>query len=122
MQDNNIQRQTSKNDHYFGCIVMFRKFISSAVIFELQLPTVKFTVSHVFDLLTLGMTFFLFFPIPIYFFQFPFGHLFPFSLWTSISLFSSDFYFPFSLWTFIQSRSHFGFLPNFFSLKPYLLY
>ena len=73
-------------------------------------------------------------------FYFPFlsGLLFPFSLWTFISLFSLDFYFPFhfgllfpfflwtfifpfvfgllfsfSLLTFIQSRSHFGFLPNF---------
>ena len=48
--------------------------------------------------------------------------LFPFSFWTFLSLFSLDFYFPFLfgllfpffLWTFIQSRSHFGFLPNFF--------
>ena len=39
---------------------------------------------------------------------------FPFSLWTSISLFSLDFYFPFSPWAFIQSQSHFGFDPNFF--------
>ena len=68
-----------------------------------------------------------------FFFPFLFGLLFPFSLfslnfyfpfslWTFVSLFSLDFYFPFlfgllfpfSLWTFIQSRSHFGFLPNFF--------
>ena len=69
-------------------------------------------------------------------FPFLFGLLFPFFLGTFIfsldfyflfgllfSLFSLDFYFPFifgllfSLWTFIQSRSHFGFLPNFFSYK-----
>ena len=35
--------------------------------------------------------------------------LFPFSLWTFISILL------FSLWTFIQSGSHFGFLPNFYS-------
>ena len=58
-----------------------------------------------FYIVVLGMTFFF---SPIYFFQFLFGLLFPFSLWTFISLFSGDFYFlfgllfPFSLWTFIS--------------------
>ena len=42
-----------------------------------------------------------FYPL-IYFIQFLFGLLFPFSLWTFITLFSLDFYFPFSLWTFIS--------------------
>ena len=55
-----------------------------------------------FYIVVLGMTFFF---SPIYFFQFFFGLLFPFSLWTFISLFSGDFYFLFGLlfflWTFI---------------------
>ena len=55
-----------------------------------------------------------------FYFPFLFGLLFSlFSLefyFLFISLFSLDFHFPFSLWTFIQSRSHFGFLPNFLSL------
>ena len=67
-----------------------------------------------------------FFSHPIYFFQFSFGLLFPFSLWTSISGFSLDFYFPFlfellspfSFWIFISLLFpfYFGFLFSFFSL------
>ena len=55
-----------------------------------------------------------------FYFPFLFGLLFLFflfgllfSLLFLFSFFSLDFYFPFSFWTFIQSRSHFGFLPNF---------
>ena len=70
-----------------------------------------------FYIVVLGIAFF---SGLIYFFHILFGLLFPFSLWTSISLFSLDFYFPFLfgllfsffLWTF-QLRWHFGFLPNF---------
>ena len=67
-----------------------------------------------------------FFSHPINFFQFSFGLLFPFSLWTSISGFSLDFYFlflfellsPFSFWTFISLLFpfYYGFLFSFFSL------
>ena len=77
----------------------------------------------------LGMTFFfhyvhLLFPIFIWTFisLFSLDFYFPFFFGLLFSLFSLDFYFPFLfgllfpffLWTFIQSRSHFGFLPNFF--------
>ena len=72
-------------------------------------------------------------------FPFPFGLFFPFSIWTFISLFYMDapifsfllkfFSFLFKFFQFvsirsirfnsfyIQSRSHFGFLPNFFLLQ-----
>ena len=87
---------------------------------------------------------FFFISIPIYFFQFLFGLLFPFSIWTFISLFYFIFQFHFFEFQFdyfefqfdyfelqfdyfefqfefqfflisfsYQSRSHFGFLPNF---------
>ena len=53
---------------------------------------------------------------------------FSFSIWTSISHFSLDFYFPFwllfpfFLWTFIQSWSHFGFLSIFLYLRSFTFY
>ena len=51
-------------------------------------------------------------------FLFLFGLLFPFSFldfyFPFLSLFYLDICLLFSFWTFIQSRSHFGFLPNFF--------
>ena len=50
VQDDNIHRKTFKYDHYCGHSVMFPEFISSATIFELQLPTAKFTVSQFFFL------------------------------------------------------------------------
>ena len=69
-----------------------------------------------FHIVVLGMTFF--FLQPLYFFQFLFGLLLPFSIWTFISLLYLDFYFPFlfghlfpfsiwnyfpfSIWTFIS--------------------
>ena len=75
-----------------------------------------------------------FFFSPIYFFQFLFGLFFPFSIWTFFFPLNSFFirfkfvsnsfqiHFKFVLnsfqirfkFVFIQSRSHFGFLPNFF--------
>ena len=60
-----------------------------------------------------------FFSLQFTFSNFYLDFYFPFFLGLLFSLFSLDFYFPFflgllfSLWTFIQSRSHFGFLPNF---------
>ena len=42
--------------------------------------------------------------------------LFPFPIWTFISLFSLDFYFPFSLWTFISLFSLDFYLPYFLGL------
>ena len=57
------------------------------------------------------------------YFLFLFGLLFPFSFLDfyfpvpyhfSFPYFSLDIFLLFSFWTFIQSRSHFGFLPNFF--------
>ena len=44
----------------------------------------------------------------------------PFSFWNFIFvLFPFYFPFPFFIWTFIQSRSHFGFLPNFHSFLSF---
>ena len=85
-----------------------------------------------------------FFSCHIYFFHILFGLLFSFFIWSFISLFSLDFYFPlvfglllslfnlefyfpflfgllflFFLWTYIQSRSHFKFLPIFFYHELY---
>ena len=78
-----------------------------------------------------------FFFQPIYFFQFLFGLFFPFPIWTFISLFCLEFQFDYFEFQFdyfelqfdyfefqfefqfflisfsYQSRSHFGFLPNF---------
>ena len=56
-----------------------------------------------------------FFYYVLFFFQFFFGLLFSFSLWTFIFLSLWTFIFPslFGLF-FIQSRSNFGFLPNFY--------
>ena len=69
-----------------------------------------------------------------------FGLLYPFSLWTFVSLFCLDFHFPFLFglffsiffnfflflfysisfqFLFIRSRSHFGFLPVFFLCLPF---
>ena len=45
VQDNT---QTFKYDHYCGHSVMFREFISSATVFELQLPATEFTVRMYF--------------------------------------------------------------------------
>ena len=77
-----------------------------------------------FYIVVLGMTFF-FLVSPIYFFQFLFGLLFPFSIWTFISLFYLDIYFPFlfgllfpfSLWTFIL----FKFILNSFQIGLFVL-
>ena len=63
-----------------------------------------------FHIVVLGMTFFFLFFIRSFTFHILFGLLFPFSIWTFISLFYLDFYFPFlfgllfpfSLWTFIS--------------------
>ena len=53
-----------------------------------------------------------FFSRHIYFLHFLFGHLFPFSLWTFIFLFSSDFYFLFLFGLFFYFQFVFYFIFN----------
>ena len=64
-----------------------------------------------FCIVVIGIGFF--YPL-IYFFQFLFWLLFPFSLWTFLFFFALDFYYPFSLWTFISLFSLDFYLPFFF--------
>ena len=76
-----------------------------------------------FYIVVLGIAFFRSFTFHIIFyldfcFPFLFGLLFPFSIWTFISLFYFSILFQclfnfFSILFFIPSRSHFGILPNF---------
>jgi hypothetical protein len=89
-------------------LIQLKNFKSKNVILKWNVSWKQFFVASNFSI------FFLHF-----YFPFLFGLLFPFSVWTFISLFLFGHFlyipfFPFLLF-FILSRSHFGFLPNFVS-------
>ena len=109
-----------RNDFFF---IFFSQFTFSNFYLDLYFPFL-FGLLFLFSLLSLDF-------LPLLFLDFYFRFIFVLilSYFGLISyfrlifvllspyfvLFLFYFRFPFSIWTFIQSRSHFGFLPNFFS-------